>query len=59
MSTGGNMSNRPLITDEQRLDWLAYHPSVALDIFSRLKEIDYLREDIDDLMIDYGDRDDL
>ena len=53
------MSNRPLITDEQRLDWLAHHPSVALDIFSRLKGVDYLREDIDDLVIDYGDRDDL
>ena len=59
MSTGGNMSNRPLITDEQRLDCLAHHQLVALNIFSRLKEVDYLREDIDDLMIDYGDRDDL
>lgn len=45
------MSNRPLITDEQRLDWLAIHPLEALDIFGRLREPDYVRDYIDDRMI--------
>ena len=43
------------ITDEQRLDWLATHQLEALDIFGRLREEDYVRDYIDDRMIEDGD----
>lgn len=51
----GSMSENNRVTDEQRLDWLATHPSEALDIFGRLREPDYVRDYIDDSMI--GDED--